>query len=62
MNLTCDELVTNYVNWLRQRIKIAEVNDYCEITTPFLDRHNDSLQIYLKKEGSILLPKIVREV
>lgn len=55
MNLTCDELVTNYVNWLRQRIKIAEVNDYCEITTPFLDRHNDSLQIYLKKEGSDLI-------
>lgn len=55
MSLSCEKLVNNYVNWLRQRIKIAEINEYCEITTPFLDRHNDSLQIYLKKEGTDLV-------
>ena len=55
MNLRCEELINNYINWLRQSIKITEINDYCEITTPFLDRHNDSLQIYLKKEGTELI-------
>jgi hypothetical protein len=54
MNLSCDQLITNYLNWLKQKIKIAEINNYCEITTPFLDRHNDSLQIFLKKEGDDL--------
>ena len=28
-----------------------EINDYLEITTPFLDRHNDHMQIYVKKDG-----------
>jgi len=30
-------------------------NDWCEITTPFLDRHNDSLQIYVKPEKNSFL-------
>jgi hypothetical protein len=28
------------------------VPDWIEITTPFLDRHNDYLQVYVKKENS----------
>lgn len=47
----CIELVDEYVNWLREQIKVSEINGACEITTPFLDRHNDFLQIYLFKEG-----------
>ena len=52
----CQELITSYTNWLRKKISVEEINDYCEITTPFLDRHNDSLQIYIKKsDGNIIL-------
>ena len=34
----------------------GEVRDWVEITTPYLDRHNDFLQIYTKRQdcGSIL--------
>ena len=33
-------------------ISVAEVRaGVCEITTPFVDRHNDSLQIYLFQEN-----------
>lgn len=51
LNKDCNELVNEYLNWLREQITVSEVNGACEITTPFLDRHNDFLQIYVKKEG-----------
>jgi hypothetical protein len=50
------DLIDKYVSWLRDKTGIREVGDYIEITTPYLDRHNDYLQIYVKKEnGSFVL-------
>ena len=43
--------VESYVNWLKTSIHQKELNGYYEITTPFLDRHNDHLQIYVKQNG-----------
>jgi hypothetical protein len=51
MSAECRKLVDDYVNWLKSRITIAEVNGVCEITTPFLDRHNDRIQIYVQRCG-----------
>ena len=48
----CKDLVNTYIEWLRKRISIEEINGIYEITTPFLDRHNDNLQIYIKKSDS----------
>ncbi len=48
----CQDLVNAYIEWLRQKISVENINDICEITTPFLDRHNDHLQIYVKKSDS----------
>lgn len=45
------DLVTGYLQWLRQNITVREVDGWTELTTPFLDRHNDHLQIYIKAEG-----------
>lgn len=45
----CEHLVAAYVEWLRRSITTADVNGVCEITTPFLDRHNDHIQIYVKQ-------------
>jgi len=45
----CDALIASYLEWLRKGITTAELGDTCEITTPFLDRHNDRLQIYVKQ-------------
>lgn len=55
--LPCEQLVDKYVAWLRERISVETINGFCEITTPFLDRHNDHLQIYVKplEEGRLLL-------
>jgi hypothetical protein len=52
----CQDLVSAYIEWLRQKIKVEEINGICEITTPFLDRHNCHLQIYVKKsDGGLIL-------
>ena len=42
-------LVEQYSEWLKDRTSLREVGDYVEITTPYLDRHNDYLQIYAKR-------------
>jgi hypothetical protein len=41
-------LLDNYISWLREKTTLRQVNDWVEITTPYLDRHNDQLQIYAK--------------
>ncbi len=46
----CDSLVTEYLDWLREHISISELEEGCEITTPFLDRHNDYLQLYVMSD------------
>lgn len=40
--------VKNYLNWLESNMTEREItSSITEITTPFLDRHNDYTQIYL---------------
>ncbi|MEQ9453179.1 MAG: DUF1829 domain-containing protein [Phycisphaeraceae bacterium] len=43
------QLTDRYVRWLQDRTTLREVQDWVEITTPYLDRHNDHLQIYAQK-------------
>lgn len=46
-----------YRHWLRDKTAVKQIDaDWVEITTPFLDRHNDYLQIYAKRQnGKYLL-------
>jgi hypothetical protein len=42
--------------WLRQGLSVEEIGEACELTTPFLDRHNDHIQVYAKRRnGTITL-------
>ena len=43
-------LLDEYQAWLRDQTALREVDDWVEITTPYLDRHNDCLQIYATRE------------
>jgi len=43
-------LLDQYLAWLKDKTSLRQVKDYVEITTPYLDRHNDYLQIYAKRE------------
>lgn len=49
------ELVDAYVQWLKQNITVKDINGWIELTTPFLDRHNDHLQIYVKILGDEII-------
>jgi len=42
-------LLDQYRAWLKDKTVLREVNDWVEITTPYLDRHNDYLQIYAQR-------------
>jgi hypothetical protein len=49
-------LVDRYWVWLKDQTSLRQVEgDWIEISTPFLDRHNDGLQIYARHEGEDLL-------
>ena len=45
------KLMDQYWTWLRDKTKLREVGCHIEITTPYLDRHNDRLQIYASKSN-----------
>ena len=48
-----DKLVNEYTRWLRDKTILKEIGTaWVEITTPYLDRHNDCLQIYACREGN----------
>jgi hypothetical protein len=49
MKLDCELLVQAYADWLKAKFTMRDLNGVCEITTPFLDRHNDRLQIYVQQ-------------
>ena len=42
-------LLDSYYRWLRKQTALRELKDWIEITTPYLDRHNDCLQIYVRR-------------
>jgi hypothetical protein len=45
------KLLDQYWAWLRDKTTLREVSDWVEITTPYVDRHNDQLQIYAKRRN-----------
>lgn len=49
-------LMDQYLAWLKEKTSLREINGSVEVTTPYLDRHNDYLQFYIKrnKNGFVL--------
>lgn len=52
-----ERLLNDYQSWLKDKAILREIDgDWVEITTPYLDRHNDMLQIYVQqRNGGYLL-------
>ncbi len=51
---TLEHRLEDYWSWLRDETELRAVDDreYVEITVPFLDRHNDYLQIYARRASN----------
>ncbi len=48
-----EKLVDEYRHWLKQKTSVRELDEsWIEITTPYIDRHNDLLQIYAKRSNN----------
>ena len=50
-------LLDDYAAWLRDKTALRQIgSDWVEITAPYLDRHNDFIQIYAaRRDGGYLL-------
>ncbi len=46
-----DDPIRSYYDWLKAKTAWREVNGWGKITTPYLDRHNDYIQIHLRQQG-----------
>lgn len=44
-------LIDNCYDWLKDKTVLGQIDKWVEITTPYLDRHNDYLQIYAKESN-----------
>ena len=48
MNMVCEKIT----NWYKESVICAPNDGYMEVTTPFLNSHNDLITIYVIKEGN----------
>ena len=54
--IECERLIAEYIDWLKEGLRVNELETCCQISTPFLDRHNDEIEIYVeKRNGGIVL-------
>ena len=49
------KLTEEYHNWVSESTTLREVENCVEITTPFLDRHNDMMQIFATVSGDEII-------
>ena len=52
--MDCQQVISDYLNWIKDNtvVKAADSGEICSISTPFLDRHNDHLEIYVLKRNN----------
>jgi len=56
MSAAIEAALERYWTWLRDRTILRQIEDWTEITTPYLDRHNDFVQILVRPDnGGFLL-------
>lgn len=51
MSIDGTHLLEEYLRWLRTNTRTRQVGGHTEITVPFLDRHNDHLQLYVERRN-----------
>jgi hypothetical protein len=44
------KLLLSYIDWMREQYNVSFIDNVSVITTPFLNRHNDHIRIYVSKD------------
>lgn len=44
--------IENYLSWIRSKSSQKTIGDFEEITTPFVDSHNDQIQFYVSRSSN----------
>ncbi len=54
--MDCKQVIAEYLKWIKDNtvIRTIEEGKVCSISTPFLDQHNDYLDIYMLKNNGII--------
>lgn len=55
MTSEISDLIDGYHRWLKEKTKTKELGEWTEITTPFVDRNNDLIQIYARRDGDDII-------
>lgn len=56
MELSPERVVEDYKEWLFENLQVRSFEGGVEVTTPFVDRHNDFLQVYaFAEDGTVTL-------
>lgn len=43
--------IDSYADWFRKELTIKKIGQYKTLVTPFLDRNNDNIQVYIETKG-----------
>ena len=54
MTMMVNDWATEYFNWLKSKTVTTPLNGWDEVVTPFVDRHNDRIVIYIRRDGSVI--------
>jgi hypothetical protein len=49
MKTDIEILLNDYYSWLKSETETRKINQWMEVTTPYTDRHNDHIQIYVRE-------------
>ncbi len=57
MSFECKNIIDQYIKWIKDNTSIRSIEEgkSCGIVTPFMDRHNDHLEIYAVKANKGLI-------
>lgn len=56
MTTDAEMIVNSYLSWIRNEVTANVLNnEVTELTTPFMDRHNDHLQVYAERQTPDLI-------
>ena len=49
IKMKSDDFISKYLDWIKKNSSQTMIGDYCEISTPFVDAHNDQIRFYITK-------------